>query len=430
MNRHLEHAVLVLLAASSACATIPDVPEGTISWAFTGGRWYDGEGFVARDMYAVGSTLVEHRPERVDSTLDVSGAWVIPPFGDAHTHNLDGPFRLAEVREAYRAEGTFYVQVLTNTSTGRDAVRDTFDAPGTLDVRYSGAGLTSTLGHPFLAYEPRALGIFSEEAFDRRREEVCESRELLGEAYWFVDDLDDLDAVWPSLLVQEPEVLKLFLLHSEAHSGAASCDSMGRRGLDPALVPDIVARAHAAGLRVWAHVESPHDFDVAVRAGVDGLAHLPGYAADPAEEDLRHYEIPPAAVRLAGERGVLVTPTVSWIGSQLPDTVPDEPVRDLARRNIRRLRMAGARFVVGSDRYGLTARQEVEAMRALGEWSDGELLRMWTVTTPRAIFPDRRIGALRQGREASFLVLECDPLADWECTSRIRDRMKEGTRLR
>jgi imidazolonepropionase-like amidohydrolase len=48
------------------------------------------------------------------------------------------------------------------------------------------------------------------------------------------------------------------------------------------------------------------------------------------------------------------------------------------------------------------------------------------VTTPRANFPERRIGALEEGYEASFLVLREDPLADMSATRSISLRVRQG----
>lgn len=411
MSRSAVLQIAPTLLLFLSCSAPPPAPAGGISWELSGGRWYDGGGFVERDMYMIGGTLFEERPQRIDSTFDLSGGWVVPPYGDAHTHNLDGAFRLSELRRDYLDEGTFYVQVLTNTTRGATAVRDTFAAPGTLDVRYANAGLTSTLGHPFLAYEPRAIGIFTPEGREARAEELCRSRSMHGNAYWFIDDRVDLAEVWPRWMESEPGVLKIFVLHSEEEEEGAPCgERMGHRGLRPELVPEIVARAHEEGLRVWAHVETVHDTEVVLRAGVDGLAHLPGYQLAP-EEPIEQYEIPAHVARLARGRDVFVTPTVALAGD-IREGPAAERIRDLARRNIRRLRREGVRVVVGSDYYGRTARREVEAIRSLGLWSDGELLEMWSVTTPQAIFPERKIGALSAGHEASFLVLGCDPLAD------------------
>jgi len=59
-------------------------------------------------------------------------------------------------------------------------------------------------------------------------------------------------------------------------------------------------------------------------------------------------------------------------------------------------------------------------------FSNLEVLRMWSETTPLAIFPRRKIGRLASGYEASFLVLDGNPLVDFANTGRIRLRVKQG----
>jgi len=51
------------------------------------------------------------------------------------------------------------------------------------------------------------------------------------------------------------------------------------------------------------------------------------------------------------------------------------------------------------------------------------------MTTPRAIYPNRRIGALDDGSEASFLVLGGNPLTDFRNTRAITMRVKQGVTL-
>jgi imidazolonepropionase-like amidohydrolase len=54
------------------------------------------------------------------------------------------------------------------------------------------------------------------------------------------------------------------------------------------------------------------------------------------------------------------------------------------------------------------------------------LIKTLTETTPKAIFPSRKIGELRDGYEASFLALEANPLKDLESIKRISFRVKQG----
>ena len=69
---------------------------------------------------------------------------------------------------------------------------------------------------------------------------------------------------------------------------------------------------------------------------------------------------------------------------------------------------------------------EAEHLHSLGVFDPLALLKLWTEDTPRAIFPLRRIGFLRDGYEASFLALEGSPLEDWRNIRRIKLRFKQG----
>jgi imidazolonepropionase-like amidohydrolase len=90
------------------------------------------------------------------------------------------------------------------------------------------------------------------------------------------------------------------------------------------------------------------------------------------------------------------------------------------------LKDAGVTIAIGSDNFGATSRSEALYLSDLGIFSNSELLRIWSQITPRLIFPKRMIGELADGYEASLLVLDADPLADFENTGRIRLRMMQG----
>ena len=90
----------------------------------------------------------------------------------------------------------------------------------------------------------------------------------------------------------------------------------------------------------------------------------------------------------------------------------------------------GVRPLVGADRWGETPVGEALAWEKLGAFDHATLLRLWSETTARAIFPDRKIGRLAPGYEASLLVLGQNPLHDFPAAVRdIRWRMKQGEPL-
>jgi imidazolonepropionase-like amidohydrolase len=118
----------------------------------------------------------------------------------------------------------------------------------------------------------------------------------------------------------------------------------------------------------------------------------------------------------------------------------DPAYERIHRHNLVLLEEHGVRLAIGSDSYRGTAVLEAICLQHLGLFTSAEVLRIASVTTPQVIFPDRRIGRLADGYEASFLVIDGDPVAQplfaaagddlaaivAQVTSRIRRRVKQG----
>lgn len=399
-------------------------PGAAGSLTLIGGRWFDGTSFEEKTVHVQDGIFVDRLSGAADSTVDLAGGYVLPPFGDAHTHMLDGGFQQEDFVQQYESDGIYYVQTLTNLSTGAAEVRGGFNEPGKLDVLYANGGLTSTLGHPFIAYEPRAMGLGWREAL-QRADEVRDSRVMEGNAYWFIDGPEDLERQWDDVLATGPDVLKIMLLRARDPDHPADPDAMGLTGLSPEMAAAIVTRAHDAGLPVWAHVETADDVRFGLELGIEGFAHLPGYALE-IDQDLQEVRLPADVVERAGELGVAFTPTVSLIDFYAPgDTARRARVRELQRDAIARLRAAGARLLIGTDSYGTTSAHEAWVLAA--EFIDpAEVLDLWSRETPQAMFPERRIGRLAPGWEASFVVLEGDPTLDFRNAGLVRRGMKQG----
>lgn len=114
------------------------------------------------------------------------------------------------------------------------------------------------------------------------------------------------------------------------------------------------------------------------------------------------------------------------------ERVPMDDLRVRERsqiENLRRLKRAGVKILVGSDNYGSDSVHEVDYLRSLDVWNNLEMLRMWSVTTPQHIFPKRKIGKLQEGYEASFLLLAGNPMVAWSETHHILDRWKQGQQI-
>lgn len=432
----------LLLAGALAChAAAPHGPSPTEwarpnpaapAWELKKGRWLSGDRFEATTWYAVQGILQRRRPARVDSVLDLQGRYVIPPFADAHNHMLGTPGSLDPFRAKYLAEGSFYVQVLGERKSASDRIRSQFNTACTLDVAWANGPLTSTLGHGFENAESKAMGLFDLQAALRTREaDLMASRLSENDAYWFIDSVADLDRKWPAIVAGKPDILKIIIVFSDDSAERAPWASKTwyMKGLRPRLVPEIVRRAHAAGLRVAAHVDTGHDFAVAVRAGADVLAHSVGYGVPPGRE--AEFRISDEVARLAAAHDVVVIPTAAVETDFRQPADSAGLARDLGvqRENLRLLTKYGVRIAVGPDMYGWTARREIDALRRLAVWDDRILLKMWYETTPRSIYPGRKIGRLAEGYEASFLALPGNPLTDLGAVDSIAVRMKQGCLL-
>jgi imidazolonepropionase-like amidohydrolase len=170
------------------------------------------------------------------------------------------------------------------------------------------------------------------------------------------------------------------------------------------------------------------DVRLALDAGVDELAHLPLGNDGISVEESGPYRLSDETIRRIGERAMVVAPTAMLLVEEV-DALPADTLRDeiaLQRQELRALHEAGARIALSGHNWRVTARREATYFHAHGFFDSATLLRLWATTTPQAIFPDRKIGRLAPGYEASFLVLGANPLDDFGATSDIRRRVKQG----
>lgn len=420
-NALLVHPLAAVVALSTLIAGCTIQRSADISHpavAYENGRWFDGTSFELRTMYVAGGRFVP-QPRHITTVVDLAGGYVVPPFAEAHNHNVEPSPRINDVLRAYVDAGVFYVQNPDSVPRARTELADRVNRPGAIDVTFAHVGITGPGGHPAqFASRNRERGIWSPDDADG--------------FVMTIADQADLDRAWPLVLQTNSDFVKVYLLYSEEYHTRLSDEStLYWRGLDPGLLPEVIRRARAAGLRVAAHVETAADFRTAVEAGVDQIAHMPGFRGDAATtlDHVSRYEIAEADARLAGERKIVVITTLSGLARHADaegDATLREAVDRLFRRNLEILRRHGVPIAIGSDTYSDTSVAEAMYLHEIGVFTPAELLRIWTEMTPQAIFPERRIGRLEPGYEASFLSLAGDPLENFDRVTQIRLRVKQG----
>jgi hypothetical protein len=385
-----------------------------------GGRWFDGERFRPMAWYAVGGRLTARRPARVDVVIDLRGRWVIPPLAEAHNHDLQNAWNAARSSAAYLARGIFYSGQMCGWPEQIQPFRGFLSRPGSVDVVYAEACISSSDGHPLGI----ALAGAKAAGMEMKPEDVRDN------GYWAVDTLADLDARWDKIAAARPAIVKVILIDSANYAANRQNPALfGYNGLDPALLPEIVRRARVVGARVAAHVDTAADFAEAVEAGVDLVAHLPGYRIA-AGKTAADYRIAERAAAEAARRGIKVMTTTAASRYAVTRDPAQGPVIDaLYRDNIARLRGAGVELLPGSDRFDGSVLDEIDNLERLGVMPRTELLRRVTELNARALFPGRDIGRFAEGAEASLVALAADPLLDLSALKRPMLLLKQGELL-
>lgn len=392
---------------------------------------WDGEAMVQRDLFITGPVFGAEAPARIDSIIDLEGKYVLPPFGDFHTHLFDGDYSVA-FDSMFLAQGVFYAHDLCNDPFGREQMADYFGQARTVDVAYANGCLTSNYGHPIEGYERTEFG-GRWNLTDEERAQLRESRVYADRTYYIVDNAADVEAKMDLLLRTEPDVVKVILFDSEEYAASEEVP-LYNKGLDPALLPRILERADAAGLRVVAHVESEYDLCVAMAAGIRYFAHLPyyGFGNDGRVPD--HLPgLQDSTWTMMRDLGVKVNPTLSrtfgnlmYIPEQYrPDSSDLEAIKGFHREMLAGLKQNGVPILAGADFYNNSALDELLYYEGLDVFSPAELIGI-LVSTGREVFPLRKVGALEAGCEASCLVLEGDPTVDFKEVKRICLRIKAG----
>ena len=340
----------------------------------------------------------------------------MPPFGEAHNHNVESLNTIDRLIQRYLAHGIFYVKDPDNLPKGRDQVLPKINRPDSIDVMFSNGGFTAEGGHPVEIVKRNVdRGIWTEADGD-------------GAFYYTISDEAELQRKWPQFLATKPDFVKTFLLFSEEYAARKNDPKyLGWKGLDPALLKSIVQKAHTAGLRVSTHVESAADFHNALMAGVDEINHIPGFrtTGDVKPHALSEFEISESDARLAARRGVYLVTTLADAAQPNPAGT-FSPRDELNRKNLALLKKHHVKLALGSDSYRSDTAPEALYIESLHIFDNRSLLTIWCGDTARTIFPHRKIGELKEGFEASFIVLKGNPMQTFSAVQHVSLGVKQG----
>jgi imidazolonepropionase-like amidohydrolase len=307
--------------------------------------------------------------------IDLGDATILPGLIDAHVHLAIGGQPRANGEATLRA-GFTTVQDLGALNYSNLRLRDSTNAGRRTGPRIIGAG--PWLGVSGGICDFNGIGIHHREELRAR----------------VVTDVE-----------RNADLIKICVTGWPA-DGFAYPDSVELTADDIALV---VAESRKAGRPVVAHAIGEKGAELAVRGGVNGLAHA-AYLND-------------ATIQLMKERGVYLASTlVTFAG--MPDSLARKQLWD----RMRAARRAGVHIVLGTDAgvipHGSNAR-EFAALVELG-MAPIDAIRAGTLGAATALGIADQVGTLEVGKQADLVAVSGNPLTDISAMERVTLVVKKG----
>jgi imidazolonepropionase-like amidohydrolase len=410
----------------------------TQTYQFENGNWLINNEFVFKTVFTENGKFTFQKPYVIDSIIDLKNKFCIPPFGDAHTHNLDGTYGLKDMVLKYIKEGVFYVQVLGNNGQGAKNARPFLEKTKLIDAVYANGLLTCTYGHGFYPYEPMAMGIYAPYQQIMYADSIKKSRIVENISYFFLDSIEDVDKKWNLIMAFKPDLIKICLNDAKNYVAKSKLEKPDDNGLSEEVADYVVKKAHQQGLRVFAHIETADDSRLCAKIGVDVLAHMPGYGWNGKEETKAKYCITEKDIKLFKKAKMTVIPTFNYNGTKSYDANGKETNNpenynasiEYKTRILRLMRKANITIAIGADSYGSTVMPEIDVLITNNVFSNKELIDIYSRATPQSIFPKRKIGEVKEGYEASFLLLDENPFKNIQAIKNITLKIRQGLILK
>ncbi len=367
--------------------------EGAEATVFEGARIITGNGdviesgvFIVEDGVVTyvgesGDPSFPEGGERVQVDLSTPGTTVIPAIVNAHIHlSPEREERISQMRHLA------YYGVSGAVSLGHDTGEASFELR---DSGVDGAAHAATAGRGITMPEPGR-----------------------SEAPYWVETAEEAREAVREQAAQGVDIIKIWV------------DDRGGRydKMPPEIYGAVIEEAHQHGLQVTAHVFYLEDAKDLLRAGIDVFAH-----------GIRDLDVDDELMELWAERpDVVLVPNLPGPGvardfGWLAGTVPADQIAEMTAasvdqqaaqerfgiqaRNLVRIAGAGLPISFGTDGSSAwTVHEEMEDMVRAG-MSPADVIVAATKTSADLMGWDS-LGEIAVGKDASFVVLEANPLDD------------------
>lgn len=454
MNRKRDVFALMIILSFAACDRSSELMQGDV--LITQGMIVDT---VSGDISAPADIVVtDGRITAVAdagtmsiatdvAVIDASGLYLLPGLIDVHAHIGDGGLQANTTRDREQALAQFVSYGVTtifvpgggggNDSQLRDwkgfCAANSGRCPrlfgsGSIITAYGSHPITTIWGLPADA-DP----------------EVLQARGAIG-----IGEDHPVDQLISEKLEANVDALKIVV---EDGPGAFA----PKPRLSRSLVAEICTRAHAGGLRVFAHVSLAEHVEDVVDAGCNGIMHAPDDLID--EDTLRAmaeqkvYYVATLSLfdslmdQEAGRRtqddyaiaGVSPSALQSLRNDAYWEIDPESPEliaewQHALESNLRRADDLGVPIALGTDTNnpqifpGYAVHEELELMVEAG-LTEAKALKSATVTAASFLEQESSLGRIRSGYRADIVALRENPLKDIRNTRTIQFVLVDGIRV-
>ncbi len=389
----------------------------------------DGQFKIFPIAYVFNGKFTFKKPSSIDTIVNLDNKFVIPPLAEGHTHKLDSQSELDKDIQTFLKQGVFYALVLNNLSSNSTSNKTKLNVPKTLDVAYANGGITASGQHPSFVYE-RILSGIKEWWLPDNTEKIKNSRKGENDAYWFMDSPEDVIKKWDIYIKTNPDIVKVYLMNVQNNF------SQNPKSLSEKTIREIVKKAKKSGLRVVAHIESFEDLKIALKSGISIFGHMPHYNVNYLKELPKELIFTNKELKVIAKLKPVIIPTLSFneefsivrnaknnYQGELDTAIFNRSLK-FQKETIKKLKDVGFSFAIGSDRDYLLP--ELLYWFKYQIFSNNEIITIATKNTPRLIFPNRHLSELKEGYEASFVVLNQNPLENSNSIKDISLKVKNG----
>jgi hypothetical protein len=365
------------LATLLSLALISPATAQTCDVTLKDANIWNGIGYKKQTLTIKGGNFTKTDP--AIQSVDAAALYFTPPFADGHTHYLDTPAPADKRHTKAISQGVFYA---LNPNNIRPQGPTPIAKADEVEIQAAGGGVTRPGGHPVPTYTFLAqrgwLGPLKVE-------------DLPGKAFHLATTVAEARTAVAKVKANGAEIIKLYLLDHDKPSS---------NGLSGEVFDAAATEAKRLGLRPIVHIENATDFRRAVAQGVHAIVHMPyALSKDRVAEEMK---ITDADARAAADKGVFVVPTVT-VALASNDGAVLRSIQEVQRHNLTLLRDAGVKMAVGADQFSLDMHDEIMTLRGLGVFEAKDIVNMATMHGTELSFPNRKIGKLTEGYEASFI---------------------------